>query len=184
MTGTFTLFEKLPTELRLKIWEFAIPGPRVIYLDLVRCEDNTAHAAVEDEKHDSLSVSESLEEGTTTAENADLDTLEEGIEQSSIGNTTVDDDMSGSEESEEATSASDSESEEENATAFRADCLRRVCYSSARSPARSHRNTTRKPSQHLTLRLEHTLTSIGTRSTYDMMNSCQTVIITGNFYIK
>jgi hypothetical protein len=64
-------------ELRLNNWEFAIPGPRVVYLDLVRCEDNTAHTAEEDEEHDSLSVSGSLEEGTTTAENADPVTLQE-----------------------------------------------------------------------------------------------------------
>jgi hypothetical protein len=27
---TFTLFPKLPIELRLKIWEEALPGPRII----------------------------------------------------------------------------------------------------------------------------------------------------------
>jgi hypothetical protein len=141
MAGTFTLFGKLPTELRLKIWEFAIPGPRVVYLDLVRCEDNTAHMAEEDEEHDSLSVSGSLEEGTTTAENADPVTLqeervnpetqEERMGQSPIGNLTASNSTSGTGESgsgdsdseessneesggediEEATPASDSESE-------------------------------------------------------------------------
>jgi hypothetical protein len=184
MAGTFTLFGKLPTELCLKIWEFAIPGPRVIYLDFVGCEDKTAHTVVEDEKHDGLSVSGPLEEGTTTAENADSDTLDEGIEQSPIGNTTVNDICQAVKRVRRQHRPGKPSRRRKKPQLSGPTALRRVCYPSAMSPARSHRNTTGRPSQHLTLQLEHTLTSIGTRSTFDMINFRHPVIITTNFYMK
>lgn len=32
---SFTLFPKLATELRLKIWKMELPGPRVVVMDTV-----------------------------------------------------------------------------------------------------------------------------------------------------
>jgi hypothetical protein len=36
----FTLFPQLPIELRLKIWKYALPGPRIITIDLNYCSCN------------------------------------------------------------------------------------------------------------------------------------------------
>ncbi|KUJ11574.1 uncharacterized protein LY89DRAFT_722697 [Mollisia scopiformis] len=66
MERTFTVFGLLPTELRLRIWEFAIPGPRTICLNLVPCKDETRHMAIKDEGHDTLDAPE-LRDGETAA---------------------------------------------------------------------------------------------------------------------
>lgn len=39
---TFTLFPTLPPELRLKIWKYALPGPRVVRLSLME-HSNSSH---------------------------------------------------------------------------------------------------------------------------------------------
>lgn len=38
----FTLFPKLPAELRDQIWKFALPGPRTITISVRRCSENQA----------------------------------------------------------------------------------------------------------------------------------------------
>lgn len=40
----FTLFSKLPPELRLRVWKFTLPGPRTVVLNATLCPDTGLHS--------------------------------------------------------------------------------------------------------------------------------------------